>query len=151
MSSIRGTYALTAFGLLAAALAAAGAHAGYRIEMAGIEILVADGRLRRSISQVGIIMAFDPARDALWLANSKTRTYWQGTVAEYCSEAKQAQDAMKARMMGNLSPQQRQLMEQHTKQEQETAAAAPESPKRVRVTLERTGETEIIAGRSARK
>jgi hypothetical protein len=49
MSSIRGTSARTAFALLVVALTAATAHAGFRIEMEGIEILIADGRLRRSI------------------------------------------------------------------------------------------------------
>jgi hypothetical protein len=154
MSSIRATYARTAFALLAAALTVATAHGGYRIEMGGVEILVGEGRLRRSIPQLGIIMAFDPARDALWLANSKTRTYWQGTVAEYCTDAKRTQEAMKAQIMGKLSPEQRRFMEQHMKKEQETPAATPEPQKTikpVRVTVERTDETEIIAGRAAHK
>jgi hypothetical protein len=151
MSSSTRRICARVFALLAAALGTAAAHAGYRMETEGVEILMAEGRLRRSLPEAGIIMAFDPVRDALWLANSRTRTYWQGTVAEYCSEAKRAQDAMKDRFMGRLSPEQKQHMKEEQEKEKEKPAAAPEPRRPVRVEIERTGETETIAGRPARK
>jgi len=128
---------------------------GYVITVGGSEIFVANGRMKLTVPGF-MQMGFVPEHDSLWMANPRNRTYWQGTLAEYCSESKQAQAAMMAEMMSRLTPQQRAMMEQHTKGSGATQSdsgpaadtAAKPAPK---VTVERTDETATIAGRPTRR
>ncbi len=122
----------------------AAAHAGYRsISEDGTETIVSEGRMRVSVPALGYLRGYDGARGRLWMANTKTRTVWQGTAEEYCQDAKRTRDAMMERQMANISPEQRRMMEQHTKPQ-----AAPGS---VKVTIERTEERTTIAGQPVRK
>jgi hypothetical protein len=122
----------------------AAAHAGYRfVGEDGAETVISEGRMRVSVPALGYLRGYDGARGRLWMANTKTRTVWQGTAEEYCQDAKRTRDAMMERQMANISPEQRRLMEQYTK--------PPSAPSSVKVTIERTEERTTIAGQPVRK
>ena len=148
------------------------AHAGYRyVGEDGVETVISEGRMRVSIPAVGYMRGYDGPRGRLWLANTKTRTFWQGTADEYCQDAKRTRDAMMARQAANLSPEQRRLMEQYKKAESAPEATRerqmenvppaqrsmveqytkPPAPSSVKVTIERTEERSTIAGQPVRK
>jgi hypothetical protein len=110
--------------------------------------------MRTSIPALGFLRGFDPARGRLWIANTNTRTVWQGTVEEYCADAKRTQDEVTARQMTNIPPERRRMIEeQMTRQQAGAPGAAPEPPpaKPVKVTVERTDERRTIAGHEVRK
>lgn len=76
----------------------AAAHAGYRfVGEDGTETVISEGRMRVSVPAVGYMRGYDGARGRLWMANTKTRTFWQGTAGEYCQDAKRTRDAMMER------------------------------------------------------
>jgi hypothetical protein len=153
--------------------APAAAHAGYRfVGDDGMETVISEGRMRVSIPAVGYMRGYDGARGRLWMANTKTRTFWQGTAEEYCQDAKRTRDAMMERQAANLSPEQRRLMEQYKKNESANREATrerqmenippaqrgmveqytkPPAPSSVKVTIERTEERTTIAGQPVRK
>lgn len=129
----------------------AAAGPGYRIASGeGAETVVSEGRMRTSVPAMGYLRGYDPARGRFWMANTKTRTFWQGTVEEYCADAQKKQDAMLERHMANMSPAQRRLMEQYKKDEA-NPEAKPAAPSAVKVTIERTEERSTIAGQPVRK
>ena len=140
---------------LIVAVFACSANAGYRATTSsGTEILISDGRIRTSIPALGFLRGFDPARGRFWIANTNTRTFWQGTVEEYCADAKRTQDEMTAPRMTNIPPEQRRMMEEHMRRQQSgPQGAAPEPPpaKPVKVTIERTDERRTIGGQEVRK
>lgn len=97
-------------------------------------------------------MMLDVGRARMWMADAGRRAYWEGPVEEYCQAVRgtmAAVDKQMAEAMKDLPPAQREQMLQMMKQmgrPTPDAAAAPP-----RVTVERTGETQTIAGLTARK
>jgi hypothetical protein len=146
------------------------AHAGYRyVAEDGTETVISEGRMRVSIPAVGYMRGYDGAGGRLWMANTKTRTFWQGTADEYCQDAKRTRDAMMERQRANMSPEQRRLMEQYKKAESPNTRerqmenippaqrgmveqyTKPPASNPVKVTIERTEERSTIAGQPVRK
>jgi hypothetical protein len=153
-------------GLAVAALvlvAATSVHAGYvMFDQQGGQTLVSKGRIKHA-GQVPDqpTMVFDVGRARLWFANPRTRSYWEGTVEEYCAAMKNmlgsAMSEMEKQMkeqIARLPPDQRAQAEQTMKQALQQAqgiqpgAQPAKSPK---VTVERTAEQATIAGQPARK
>src|SRR5215210_4266085 len=110
--------------------------------------------MRTSIPALGFLRGFDPARGRFWIANTNTRTFWQGTVEEYCADAKRTQDEMTARQLTNIPPEHRRMIDEQTRRQQSgPQGAAPEPPpaKSVKVAIERTDERRSIGGQEVRK
>ena len=110
--------------------------------------------MRTSIPALGFVRGYDPARGRFWIANTKTLTFWQGTVEEYCADAKRTQDEMTARQMTNIPPERRRMIEEQMgRQPAGPQGTTPEPPpaKPVKVTVERTDERRTIAGQEVRK
>ncbi|HUQ75723.1 MAG TPA: hypothetical protein VM183_13440 [Burkholderiales bacterium] len=125
------------------------AQAGYRsVAPDGTEIVISEGQMRISMPTMGMLRGYDPANDRFWMANTKTRTYWQGTVDEYCQIVKRTQDAMMEQHMARIPPAQRRIMEEHMKG---SAPAPAASAPAVKVSIERTDERTTIAGYAVRK
>ena len=119
------------FLLMPAVLFMPAAHAGYRfVADDGTETVISEGRMRVSIPAIGYMRGYDGAGGRLWMANTKTRTFWQGTADEYCQDAKRTRDARMERQTA-----QRGMVEQYTK---------PPASNPVKVTIERTEERSTI-------
>jgi Domain of unknown function (DUF4412) len=88
----------------------------------------------------------------VWVADAGRRLYWEGTVEEYCQAVRGTMAAAEQQMaehLKNMPPAQREQVEQMMKQMQRGGGAA--GGPAPRVSVERTGETETIAGLPARK
>lgn len=99
-------------------------------------------------------MSLDIGRARMWVADSTRRTFWEGTVEEYCQAMRTTMTGAMADMekqmaeaMKDMPPAQREQMQQMMKNMRGGAPNAP-AP---RVTVEKTSETERIAGLPARK
>src|SRR5262249_9667405 len=105
-------------------------HAGYLIVDDNDEqVLVSTGRLKMApASAGGMILVLDVGRGRLWVADSIRRRYWEGTVDEYCDGVRKL----------STPPQ----------SARPDAGGSAQAPK---VTVERTGETQTIAGLPTRK
>jgi hypothetical protein len=130
------------------------ADAGWVIlDEGGDQTLLSRGRLKMAPKKAeGHSMAIDVGRARLWIANAGRRAYWEGPVEEYCQAVRgtmAAVDQQMAEAMKDLPPAQREQMLQMMKQMGRGAPGASGPPPRVSV--ERTSETQTIAGLSARK
>jgi Domain of unknown function (DUF4412) len=155
------TLTALARGLLLAlvSLVPALAEAGFAIvDEAGHQTLVSRGRLKIAPREGGVAIVLDVGRARMWVADPGRRVYWEGTIEQYCQEMRGAMsDAMAemerqmAEQLKNMSPAQREQMEQMMKRMGRGGAAdAPVGPP-PQVTVDRTNETDRIAGLSARK
>jgi uncharacterized protein DUF4412 len=140
-------------------LVAPAAEAGYAIvDEGGHETLVSRGRLKMAPREGGVSMVMDVGRARMMVADAGRRLYWEGTVEEYCQEMRGAMagamaemDKRMAEQLKDMPPARRQQMEQMMRQMgRGGAAGAPAGPP-PQVIVEKTGETETIAGLSARK
>lgn len=162
-------------------LAAVPARAGYRVvDENGEETLVSAGRLKM-IGRQGAArggqddhaMVLDVNRARLWIADTTKRSYWEGSVEEFCAGMHQAMTAAFGRLGDQMQQQMAELQQQiaelpkdeqaqtrqmRTMMEQmaKTAppaapAAGPPVPRVRRVTVARTGDTATIAGVPTRK
>jgi hypothetical protein len=133
-------------------LVASGAEAGWLIvDENGDQTLISRGRLKMSPKQAdGHSMVLDLARARMWVADAGRKLYWDGTVEEYCQAVRgtmAATQKMMAEQMKDMPPAQREQMMQMLKQMGGDGASGPPP----RVTIERTADTEKIAGLAARK
>ena len=139
------------------ALQTIAAHAGWLIvNDGGDQTLISRGRLAIVPSNAnGTSVALDLARGRMWLADAGRRVYWEGPVEEFCRAVRSAtagalrqmddmQDALK-----DMPPEQREQVLQMMKKMGRAPGQA--APPKVTVSVERTGETETIAGLTARK
>jgi hypothetical protein len=130
------------------------AGAGWVIEdESGDRTLLSRGRLKMAPRKAeGHSMVLDVGRARMWVADAGRRAYWEGPVEEYCQAIKgtmAAVDKQMAEAMKDMPPAQREQMMQMMKQMGRPAPGAAGPPPRV--TIERTAETEKIAGLTARK
>jgi hypothetical protein len=135
-------------------LPAPAADAGWVIvDESGDQTLLSRGRLKIAPKKAdGHSMVLDVGRARIWLAEAGRRAYWEGPVEEYCQTVRgtmAAVDKQMAEAMKDLPPAQREQMMQMMKQMGRSTPGASGPPPRV--TIERTGETETIAGLPARK
>jgi len=143
--------------LAALLLAAATAEAGWIfVDDGGNQTSVSRGRLRMTPKESrGMAMSLDIGRARMWVADSTRRAFWEGTVEEYCqgmrttmSGAMADMEKQMAEAMKDMPPAQREQMQQMMKNMR--GGGAPDAPA-PKVTVEKTNETERIAGLSARK
>ena len=143
-----------ALGLVA--LLPAAAQGGWAIiDENGHQTSLSRGRLKMAPQGAqGVSMALDIGRARLWVADGGRKTYWEGTVEEYCQAMKStmagAMADMEAQMtaaMKDMPPEQRAQMQQMMKSMRGGGATGPAPT----VTVEKTNEVETIAGLSARK
>ncbi|HEU4370218.1 MAG TPA: DUF4412 domain-containing protein [Methylomirabilota bacterium] len=147
MASLTRALALASVLLLAPA-----AHAGWIIlDEGGDHTLLSRGRLKVAPKRAeGHSVMLDVSRARMWVADAGRRAYWEGPVEEYCQAVRgtmAAVDKQMAEAMKDLPPAQREQMQQMMKQMGRGGAPGP-AP---RVTIERTGETQTIAGLPTRK
>lgn len=133
-------------------LIAPAAHAGWLIlDEGGDQTLLSRGRLKVAPKRAeGHSMMLDVGRARMWVADAGRRAYWEGPVEEYCQAVQgtmAAVDKQMAEAMKDLPPAQRDQMTQMLKQMGRGGAPGP-AP---RVTIERTSETQTIAGLPARR
>jgi len=133
------------------------AEAGWVItDEGGQQTVLSRGRLKLTPKEAqGISMALDIAKARMWVADAGRRTYWEGTVEEYCQAMKSTMAGAMADMekqmaeaMKDMPPAQREQMQQMMKNMRGGGAAAGPVPK---VTIERTNVVEKIAGLPTRK
>jgi hypothetical protein len=149
---------MTTSGILAAArglvltvllVAASVADAGWLIvDENGDQTLVSRGRLKMSPKQGdGRSMVLDLARARMWVADAGRSLYWDGTVEEYCAAVRGTMAATEKAMLEQLKDMPPAEREKMMRQMGIGGAAGP----RPKVTIERTADTETIAGLVARK
>jgi len=150
---------LRSLALVVAALAVQpiAAQAGWLIvNDGGDQTLVSRGRLAILPSKgEGTSVAVDLGRGRMWLADAGRRLYWEGPVEEFCAAMRSATASMLKQMddmtetLKDMPPAQREQVLQMMKQMGRTPSGAP--ARKAAVTVERTTETETIAGLPARK
>jgi hypothetical protein len=121
----------------------------------GHETSLSRGRLKIAPKEAeGVSMVLDIGRGRMWVANAEERRFWEGTVEEYCQAMKSTMagaiadmDKQMAEAMKDMPPAQREQMQQMMKNMRGGPAGGP-MPK---VTIEKTNETQKIAGLTARK
>lgn len=145
------------FALALLLLATPAAEGGWLIvDEGGHETVLSRGRLKMAPKEAqGVSMVLDIGRARMWVADSTRRLFWEGTVEEYCQAMRGAvagamadMEKQMAEAMKDMPPAQREQMQQMMKNMRGGGAPAGPPP---RVTVERTNETEKIAGLSARK
>jgi hypothetical protein len=141
---------IAALTLAVALLLPVAARAGWAIvDEGGNQTLVSRGRLKMAPRNAdGHSMAIDVAHGRMWIADGARRIYWGGSTDEYCQAMRGTMAAMDAHMaeaMKNMEPAQREQVQQMLRQLGRSGGPGP------RVTVERTAETETIAGLAARR
>jgi hypothetical protein len=136
------------------------ALAGYQLtDKDGDRTLVSKGRVKELSGEgTGPQSVFDLGLARAWMSNPDREVYWEGTIDELCTTirdttaaiGKAMHDAMEAQL-SQLSPENRAKVEQLRKQleanrKKEEGQASPGVIK-----VERTEETETIAGQQTRK
>jgi len=127
------------------------------VDEGGHQTSLSRGRLKMAPKEAqGVSMVLDIGRARMWVADAGRRVYWEGTVEEYCQAMRGAMtDAMAdmekqmAEAMKDMPPAQREQMQQMMKN-MRGGGGAPGGPAPT-VTIEKTNETEKIAGLSARR
>lgn len=144
-----------------ALLSTAVAHAGYRLmDERGEHNLVSKGRFKQtSRGNDSIQSMIDVSSGRMWISNGAKKLYWEGTVEEFCGQMKQTvsamQDAVRKTMeqqMATMPTDQRAKMKAMMKgfgASPPMAGAPPE--KEPKTTVEKTGETAMLAGQPTRK
>ncbi|HTO10450.1 MAG TPA: hypothetical protein VMQ51_02680 [Candidatus Binatia bacterium] len=137
-------------------LAAGAADAGWMIvDENGQQTALSRGRLKMSTRQAqGVSMSLDIGRARMWVADARRKTYWEGTVEEYCQAMRATvagamadMEKQMAEALKDAPPAQREQMQQMMKNLRGGGPGAPPPT----VTVEKTTEIEKIAGLPARK
>jgi len=132
------------------------AEAGWLfVDEGGNQTSLSRGRLKMAPKESqGMAMSLDIGRARMWVADAGRKTYWEGTVEEYCqamratmSGAMADMEKQMAEAMKDMPPAQREQMQQMMKNMRGGAPGGP-MPK---VTVEKTSESAKIAGLTARK
>jgi Domain of unknown function (DUF4412) len=126
------------------------------VDEGGQQTSLSRGRLKMAPKEAqGVSMVLDIGRARMWVADAGRRTYWEGTVEEYCQAMRTTMAGAMADMekqmaeaMKDMPPAQREQMQQAMKSMRGGGGPSGPPPK---VTIEKTNETEKIAGLSARK
>src|SRR5215470_3138228 len=143
-----------ALGVLA--LLVASAEAGWLIvDEHGNQTSLSRGRLKLVPKEAQAhSMTLDVARARMWVADAGHKTYWEGTVEEYCQAMRTTMagamadmEAQMAERLKDMPPAQREQMQQMMQRLRGGGASGPPPT----VTIERTTETQTIAGLPARK
>lgn len=154
MRNLRSLRVVTLVGLL---IATSSAEAGWLfVDEGGNQTSVSRGRLKMAPKESqGMAMSLDIGRARMWVADATRRTYWEGTVEEYCQAMRTTMTGAMADMekqmaeaMKDMPPAQREQMQQMMKTMRGGGAPGAPIPK---VTIEKTGDVAKIAGLSARK
>jgi hypothetical protein len=133
------------------------AHAGYLIvDQNGEQVLLSTGRLKMAPKSAGgLVMVLDVGRGRLWVADPGQRRYWEGTVDEYCDGVRGLTalpmaeiERLMADQLKDMPPDERERTLQLMKRAQGDAGGAGRVPK---VSIQRTADTETIAGLPTRK
>ena len=126
-----------ALALALAAVAPAPAFAGFVfVDESGDQTLLTTRHIKISpTSPDAPAFMLDMTRARLWVADPGRRTFWEGTIDEYCTNVKGLEEQ-------GLPPAERERLQALMK-------GGPAG--RVRVTVERTAHTETIAGWPTRK
>jgi hypothetical protein len=123
------------------------------VDEGGDRTMLSRGRLKIAPRRAeGHSLMLDVGRARMWIADAGRRAYWEGPVEAYCEAVRgtmAAVDRQVAEAMKDLPPAQREQMLQMMKQMGRPVPGTPVTPPRV--TVERTGETQTIAGLTARK
>ena len=135
------------------------AEAGWLfVDEGGNQTSLSRGRLKMAPKESqGMAMSLDIGRARMWVADAGRKTYWEGTVEEYCqamratmSGAMADMEKQMAEAMKDMPPAQREQMQQMMKNMRGGGGGAPAGPA-PKVTIEKTNEIEKIAGLPARK
>jgi uncharacterized membrane protein len=150
--------------LVAALLVPAAAGAGFVfVEDNGDETLLQRGRMRlKPRDPNGSSFAMDLTRARMWMSDPTRRAFWEGTVEEFCTTARgtfrqvlsEAQRDVE-KEIESLPPAEREraraMLRQFGGFGSPTPGAGAGGARKPQVTVERTGETEAIAGLPTRK
>lgn len=130
------------------------------VDESGDQTLLAAGRVKIApTSPDAPTFMLDMTRARLWVANPGQRTFWEGTVDEYCANVKglvvggamAGMDKALEEQLKDLSPAERERLQALMKGAGRPPTAAGGPAGQVRVTVERTAQMETIAGWSTRK
>jgi hypothetical protein len=144
---------------LAMVVAISPVEAGFVLtDKEGDRTLVSKGRVKELAGE-GPQSVFDLGTARAWLSNPNRKVYWEGTIEELCrtfrETAKSIAKSMEERMqqqMSKLSPDQRAQLEEFRKRLKEQRADAEKTaPEPGVIQVERTDDTETIAGQPTRK
>ena len=134
------------------------AHAGYVVvDNTGEQTLIARGRLKFVPKEAGEpTLVLDLAAARMWISDPTRRTFWEGTVDEYCTGVRAmiagglagAEQQMKERMAG-MSPAEREQVQKMMEAMKGSARSPGAAP--AKVTVERGARDEPVAGMSARR
>lgn len=134
------------------------AHAGYvLVDNTGEQTLVSRGRLKfvpKETAEPTLVL--DLARARMWIADPTRRTFWEGTVDEYCTGVRAmmgggiagVEQQMKEQMAG-MSPAEREQMQKMLDAMKGGGRPSGGAPRKV--TVERGARDEPVAGLSARR
>jgi len=98
------------------------------VDEGGHQTSLSRGRMKMSPKEAqGVSMVLDIGRARMWVADAGRRTYWEGTVEEYCQ-------AMRTTMAGAMADMEKQMAESMKDmprlQAREAATRAASSPER---------------------
>jgi len=150
--------------LVAALLVPGAAGAGFVfVEDNGDETILQRGRMRlKPRDPSGSSFAMDLTRARMWMSDPARRAYWEGTVEEYCATARgtfrqvltETQRDLEKEIQ-SLPPAERERARAMLRQlgglGQPTPGAGAAGAPKPQVAVERTSETETIAGLPTRK
>jgi hypothetical protein len=144
--------ALRGLALFVILVAASTADAGWLIvDDNGDQTLVSRGRLKMAPREGdGRAMVLDLARARMWVADSGRRLYWDGTVEEYCQAVRGSMGMVEQQMAEQLKDLPEAERAQALQTMKQRMGGDPSAPP-PRVTIERTPDTETIAGLTARR
>jgi hypothetical protein len=132
------------------------AAAGYVfVDDSGDQTLLAAGRVKMIPKRADApTFVLDMRRARVWVANPGRRTFWEGTIEEYCTSVKSLVGGAMAGMeeqLKSLPPAERAQVEALMKSMGRGPATGGVPANAVRVAVERTAETDTIAGWPTRK
>ena len=146
---------LTAWVLGGTGAAEAQGVTAYRLHMAGAggAMSISGGVATMDLGPLGT-RGFVPEGGRLWMANRSRKTYWEGTLEEYCrssgEERSRAEAEMLRRMGAHVPPGLREKVQEETQRQDregaDRAARKPTEAPAVTVSVESTGRTALIAG-----
>ncbi len=152
-----------AWAALAACLCVAPlARAGYLlVDADGEQMLISKGKLKEVTGDgQGPQSAFDLVAARAWMANPDRRIFWEGTIDDLCKTFRETAASMARaaerqmdRQIEALSPEQRAKVEEMRKglAAKRAAEQAKQSKKPAVIKVEKTTESETIAGQPTRK
>jgi hypothetical protein len=129
------------------------------VDESGHQTSLSRGRLKMAPRDAqGMSMVLDIGRARMWVADAGRRVFWEGTVEEYCQAMRGAMAGAMADMEKQMAealkdapPAQREQMQQMMKQMRGGGTPSGPAASVPTVIIEKTAETQTIAGLAARK